>query len=206
MNIYKCNNMNIEYEATFPKIDKKEVRSLLKKAKASLVQSEVLQKRLNFFTLDDNKNSWIRVRDEGDDNIIMSYKIVPDSADNIEEQKEVCVKVESFKKAKNFLISLGFQEKSYQETKRETWNLGKAEVTINEWPFLSPFLEIEANSEKEVKKACKDLNFDYNKALFCNVFLLYSKEYNTPIDVLKRKVSSCAKKLTFSDKNPFIKK
>jgi len=40
--------MAIEYEATFPNIDKDEIRERLKKAGAVLIHAEVLQKRNNF--------------------------------------------------------------------------------------------------------------------------------------------------------------
>lgn len=198
--------MAIEFEATFPNINKEEMRSRLEKAGANLVYSETLQKRSNFDLPLAMKDSWVRVRDEGDGEITLSLKTVPDRSVNISDQKEICLKVDSFSEAKSFLASLGCIEKSYQETKREKWELAGAEITLDEWPFLSPFVEIESTSEDIVEKVCALLNFDYQTALFCNVFYLYSQQYNIPIESLKKRLSADLNRLTFSIDNPFIKK
>ncbi len=79
--------MNIEYEATFLDINKKEIRKRLKDLGAKLVKPEFLQKRFNFIPPKIlTKYSWIRVRDEGD-KITMSYKAI--EGDKIENQKEI---------------------------------------------------------------------------------------------------------------------
>jgi len=109
--------MAIEFEATFPNISKEEARLRLKKAGADLVYNEVLQKRSNFYPPQiDNENSWVRVRDEGNGDITLSFKTVPDRSINISDQKEICLKVDNFLEAKALLLSLGCREKSYQET------------------------------------------------------------------------------------------
>lgn len=199
-------NMAIEYEATFPNIDKDKVRARLQDIGATLEYPETLQKRSNF-NPPQNKDddSWLRVRDEGRGVITMSYKTVPDKADVISQQKEICLRVNSFDEAKSFLISLGCQEKSYQETKRELWRIDEVQITIDEWPFLAPFLEIESNSEAAVKDIVEKLGYDYKKALFCNVFYLYSQQYKIPIDDLKKRVAAELSHLVFSFKNPFQK-
>jgi len=43
-----ADEMEIEYEATFPDIKKEEVRGRLTKARAKLIRSEFLQKRVVF--------------------------------------------------------------------------------------------------------------------------------------------------------------
>jgi adenylate cyclase class 2 len=60
--------MNIEYEATFVDIDKKEVRNRLRKAGAELIRPEFLQKRVVFHLPKSHeiKGGWLRVRDEGE--------------------------------------------------------------------------------------------------------------------------------------------
>ncbi len=196
--------MAIEYEATFPNIDKNKIRARLQNIGAILEYSETLQKRSNFYPPKNEDNtSWIRVRDEGQGIITMSYKTVPDKADVISQQKEICLRVNSFEEAKDFLLSLGCREKSYQETKRELWRMDEAEITIDEWPFLNPFLEIESNSEKAVKNVAEKIGYNYQEALFCNVFYLYSQQYGIPIDDLKKRTSAELNRLTFFSKNPF---
>lgn len=198
--------MAIEYEATFPNINKDKIRARLQDIGAVLEYPETLQKRSNFYPPKNEDNaSWIRVRDEGRDIITMSYKTVPDKADVISQQKEICLRVDSFEEAKDFLLSLGCREKSHQETKRELWRMDGVEITIDEWPFLNPFLEIESNSEKAVKNIAEKIGYNYQEALFCNVFYLYSQQYGIPIDDLKKRVSTELSRLTFFSKNPFDK-
>jgi adenylate cyclase class 2 len=197
--------MAIEYEATFSNINKDKIRTLLQNIGAVLVYPETLQKRSNFNPPQiHDQDSWIRVRDEGRGVITMSYKTVPDKADLIDQQREICLRVDSFEEAKAFLLSLGCQEKSYQETKRELWTISGVEITIDEWPFLNPFLEIESNSEVAVKDVVEKLGYNYQEALFCNVFYLYSQRYGIPVDDLKKRTSAELNSLTFSSKNPFL--
>lgn len=198
--------MAIEYEVTFPNIDKDKIRVRLQDIGAVLEYPETLQKRSNFDPpKNEDNDSWIRVRDEGRGIITMSYKTVPDKADVISQQKEICLRVDSFEEAKDFLLSLGCQEKSYQETKRELWRTDGVEITIDEWPFLAPFLEIESNSEAAVKNVAEKLGYNYQEALFCNVFYLYSQQYGISVDDLKKRTSAELSRLTFSSKNPFDK-
>jgi len=192
--------MEIEYEATFINIDKQDIREKLRKIKAELIRPEFLQKRIVFNLPKGNeiKGGWVRVRDEGD-KITMSLKIVDGAG--IESQKEICLKIDSLEKAEEFLILLGCQKKAYQENKRELWKIDGIEVTIDEWPFLEPFVEIEGDSEESVKNVAEKLGFDYKNALFCSIDTLYSKKYNLSEDVINNQTP----KIVFDMKNPFIK-
>lgn len=191
--------MKIEYEATFPNINKKEIKKRLRKSNAVLVKKEFLQKR-SVFNLPKGheiKGGWLRIRDEGD-KISMSMKII--DGNKIENQKEICIKVDSFKQAELLLISIGCKKKAYQENRREIWELNNVEVTIDEWPFLEPFVEIEGTSEESVRKASELLDFDYKKALFCSVDTLYRKKYN----LSEKRINDKTPKIVFKGKNPFI--
>ncbi|MCB9803138.1 CYTH domain-containing protein [Candidatus Nomurabacteria bacterium] len=193
--------MQIEYEATYLDVDKDEVRNRLKKAHANLVKPEFLQRRWVWHLPQGHEipGSWVRVRDEGGQ-ITMSVKIV-DGRD-LEDQKEVMIKVDDFEKAREILNLLGCQERAYQETKRELWNLNGVEITIDEWPFLEPFVEIEGNSEKQIKEISEKIGFDYNRAQFGSADYFYAEKYNISIDVFNKKTP----RLTFEMQNPFIKK
>ncbi|HET8575146.1 MAG TPA: CYTH domain-containing protein [Candidatus Paceibacterota bacterium] len=168
--------MQVEYEATFADIDRDEMRDRLKKAGAKLERPEYLQKRIPFNLPKEKRteHAWARVRDEGD-KITMSLKVV--EGNKIEDQKEICLRVDDFEDAVQFLQGLGCKPKSYQETKRELWTLDGVEVTIHEWPFLEPFVEIEGSSEKDVRMVALKLGFAWKDAEFCAVGKLYGKKY-----------------------------
>lgn len=195
--------MNIEYEATFGNIDKDEVRIKLQKAGADLVKEEFLQKRHTFHL---SKNSefyeigWIRLRDE-DDKMTLTLKVRGDG-ENIDCQKELEVEIDDYDQVREMLRMMGCKEKSYQETKREIWKLNNVEVMFDDWPFLEPLIEIEGKSENEVKQVSEKLGFDYNKAIFGPVGILYSEKYNISEEVINNEISE----IVFGGDNPFIKK
>jgi adenylate cyclase class 2 len=190
--------MDIEYEAKFTNIDKDEIRRRLSKAGAELIRPEYLQKRIPFHLPAErrSKDTWLRVRDEGD-KITLSLKTI--DGDKIEDQKEICLVVSSFEDAVELLKAIGCEPKSYQETKRELWKLDDVDVTIDEWPFLEPFVEVEGPSENAVKNASEKLGFRYEDAVFGPVAKLYGKKYN-----LNSYQVSDIPKIIFEMENPFM--
>lgn len=144
------------------------------------------------------QGGWLRVRDEGD-KITMSLKVV--DGDKIYNQKEIQLTIDSFEEAKKFLSSIGCKEAAYQENKRELWILDEIEITIDEWPFLDPFVEVEGKSENEVKLVAEKLSFDYQKAKFCSVDTIYSEKYGVSIEMVNK-----ASILIFEMENPFLSK
>lgn len=193
--------MKIEYEATFYPVDKNKIREKLGAIKADLVRSEYLQKREVFFLPKGHEieGGWLRVRNEGD-KITMSLKVV--SGVSIEDQKEICLTVDSYEQATLFLESLGCQRKAFQESKRELWRIGDVDVCIDEWPWLEPFVEIEGQSEKEVRVVSEALGFDFSRARFCATGTLFAEKYNLPEEVFNHKTEL----IIFGGKNPFLDK
>ena len=191
--------METEYEATFININKDEMREKLKKAGALLIRPEYLQRRIPFDLPEgiNARNKFVRVRDEGD-KVTLSYKVF--EGENIKDQKELCLEVNNFDDAVCLLESLGCKKKNYQETKRELWKLDGVEITIDEWPFLNPLVEIEGKNEEQVKKVSKKIGFDYSKALFCSTLEVYEKEYN-----INSEEFHAVKNVVFNMENPFRK-
>jgi adenylate cyclase class 2 len=191
--------MEIEYEATFTDIDREDMRKKLISSGAGLIKPDFLQKRV---TLDlpeghEIKGGWMRVRDEGD-KITMSLKIV-DGA-KIADQKEICLKVDDFHNAVELLKTMGCKEKAFQESRRELWRLAGTEVTIDEWPFLEPYIEVEGPSEAIVKEVSEKLGFDWKDAKFCATGTLISEKYSISEDIVNNKTP----RIVFDMENPFI--
>ncbi len=191
--------MEIEYEATYENINKDEVREHLKNVGAVLLRPEFSRRNKNFDfpPTVGVKGGWMRVRDE-DGDVSMSLKIV--DGEGIERQKELKLQIDNFNAGVELLEIMGCIVRAYQESKREIWKLEDVDVTIDEWPFLEPFVEIEGNSEYAVRKVSEILGFDYETALFDSVDVQYSKKYNISLDAVNLRTP----KILFNMENPFI--
>lgn len=191
--------MAIEFEATFLDIEKENMRERLRRAGASLVKPEQLMRRVNFSLPGHEgfENAWLRVRDEGDA-ITLSFKHI--EGNRIEDQKETCLHIDDFYAGIELLESVGAQRKAYQETLRELWMLDGVEITIDTWPFLEPFVEVEGKSEQAVQEVSEKLGFDYRQALFCSVVELYHQKYQISHD----RISNHTPLIIFNMENPFL--
>ena len=166
--------MKTEIEVKFVDVDISEMQQRLKQAGAHCEQPMRLMRRQVFYLIDRNKDAYVRVRDEGD-KATMTYKQFDEIG--LHGAKEVEVVVSSFEDARSILQNSGLVPKSYQETRRETWKLGEAEVVIDEWPWLRPFIEIEGENEQTVRDAAAALGFDWNDAVFGGATEAYRQQY-----------------------------
>lgn len=191
--------MNIEWEVKFLNIDKENLREKLKSFGAKLVKSETLFKRAVFYLPKGHEieGGWLRVRDEGD-KITMSLKATVNGS--VDNQKETMVVVDNYDNARQLLTDIGCIEKAYQETKREVWELNNVEITIDEWPYLEPYTEIEGASEEEIKKVTELLGFDYSQAVFGSADQVIGKKYNIPEDAVNNEIP----RIVFSEPNPYL--
>lgn len=170
-----------EIEATFININKDKLRAQLKGLGAKLLQPETLMRRTIF---DIDEHSFVRVRDEGN-RITMSYKHL-DSL-SLSGMKEVCLDVNDYDEAINFVKVCGLKPKAVQETLREEWQLGEVELDIDTWPWLPSYVEVEGPSEAAVKDVAAQLGFDMADAIYGSVDEIYKIYY----DVTRHDINYC---------------
>ncbi len=170
--------METEIEAKFPNVDSGVLRQKLAALAAVQEHPEILMRRKNFDYPDhrlEDIGGWIRVRDEGN-KVTMSYKQLNDRT--LHGTKEINVVVDDFDKTCAFLESVGFEHKAYQETKREKWILNNVEVTIDTWPWVPTFVELEGPHEELVRKTATELGLDWNDAMHGSVETIYQMHYD----------------------------
>jgi adenylate cyclase class 2 len=167
--------MNTEIEVKFVNVDHDAVRTTLEMIGAKLEQPMRLMKRV---TIDSSemkaKNAFLRVRDQGD-KVTLTYKQFDELS--LHGAKEIEVTVDDFDQMIKLLVAVGLPHRSFQETKRETWKLGSTEIVLDIWPWLNPYIEIEGQSESEVKEVAKLLNFSWSEAVFGDVMEAYRVQY-----------------------------
>lgn len=161
-----------EIEARFLNVDPIEMRQQLSMLGFSCIQPVYLMRRVVFDIPGAGKSVWARVRDE-DSKITITYKRTHDEQ-RIDGTEEIEITCNDFDDACRLLSSFGLVRKSYQETRREVWRSQDIDVSIDEWPALQPFLEIESTDENKVKKTAQDLGFDWKNALFGAVGRVYA--------------------------------
>ena len=171
--------MKSEIEVKFLNVDIDDVRARLKAANATLEQPMRLMRRV--LIEEDHHaadNSFLRIRDEGDrTTLTFKRRTKTDSQTTIDSTKEIETTVGDFQTAVDIFKEAGWQYTTYQESRRETWHLDEAEVVIDEWPWIRPYIEIEAETEDTVRSVAKALGFDWSGAVFGSVDVVYEREY-----------------------------
>ena len=120
------------------------------------------------------ENSFIRIRDEGD-RVTLTYK--RREAETLHGQKEIEIIVSDFDKTIELFQVAGWQYTTFQESRRETWVLDDAEVVIDEWPWIDPYIEIEANDEATVRAVAKKLGVSWDTANLGSVDNFYREQF-----------------------------
>ncbi len=174
--------MQTEIEAKFLDINPSELRSKLREVGAIQEYPERLMKRKTFDDHDGKLRKiggWVRLRDEGD-KITLSYKQLNDRT--LHGTKEITVTVDNFDVVSSLLRIINFKQKAYQETKREKWLLNGSEITIDTWPWIPTFVEIESPNEQTIKDIAVKLGYDWKDALHGSVETAYQKYYDVTED------------------------
>lgn len=177
--------MKKEIEATFLSVDKDSVRAKLKKSGFKLETPEYMMRRktFDFSRIAPGLNKWGRVRQETD-KVTMTIKEVRGSG--INDTYEVELIVNDFDIALAFFEACNAPAKAFQENMREVWMRDGVEITIDTWPGLNPFIEIEGTNEKIVQEISSELGFNFEKAVFGSIDLVYEKEIGIPAETIIR--------------------
>jgi len=171
--------MKSEIEAKFLDVSIDDIRDRLNAAQAVLEHPMRLMKRALIEEPHHVKeNSFIRIRDEGDKTTLtFKRRTLPDGTTTIDSTKEIETTVGDFDTAVEIFSEAGWQYITLQESRRETWHLAGAEVVIDEWPWIQPYIEIEAESEEIVRAVAAKLRLDWKDAAFGSVDIIYQRDF-----------------------------
>jgi len=120
------------------------------------------------------RHGFIRLRHEGD-KVTLTYKQF--DKQSIDGAKEIEVTVSDFDATLAIFAQADLYPLTYQESRRETWKLGEVEVVLDEWPWIAPYIEIEASSEELVRETAGRLGFTWDDAVFGTVDVIYEATY-----------------------------
>jgi adenylate cyclase class 2 len=170
-----------EIEVKILDADQTSMRRRLEKLGAKRIRSLYKQKRYVFDISPGDKSRWIRLRSDGLKNTL-AVKIIKN--DRVDGTLEYETEVSDVRATLEILRTLGFKPKSYQENYREDYLLGTATVSLDYWPKLQPYIEIEAVTKKDVASVLSQLNLEKHETTSVNTKELYARQ---GIDLDKKK-------------------
>jgi len=146
-----------EYETKVLDIPVEETTSKLRKICTEEKAARLFRRWI--FDINPEKDEWIRVRDEGDKSTL-TYKIK--RGRGISDTEEIEVIVSNAEATAEILSKTGaFKDVYYQENIRKLFTLGDLEFSIDSWPGIPTYLEIESPlSEKKVREGLRLLNLE----------------------------------------------
>lgn len=162
----------MEYEVKYKIEDKegilKKLRKLGAKDLGENLESDIYlnleKKGVRIRRINQNKGGFLTVK-----------KLV-DEGTRAKVREETEVKVNNIEKLVQIFKFLGFSELKRKEKIRHTFKLANVLILIDKVPFMGYFIELEAVSDADLKKASKKLGLDYNQAegdSYDNMFFKY---------------------------------
>jgi adenylate cyclase class 2 len=115
---------------------------------------------------------WIRLRDSGTAVTLTVKEIAHDGIDGTTETE---VLVGDFEATNELLGRIGFVPKSYQENRRASFELQGAELEIDWWPLIPPYLEIEGRSRGHVVEVGNVLGIPEDRLTGENTVKVYAR-------------------------------
>lgn len=125
-----------------------------------------------------SSGDWVRLRTDGSKSTLTYKSFGHNSIDGV---KELEIVVSDFEKTHQLLGLLGYKAKTYQENRRTNFVLGDVEISIDEWPKIPAYLEIEAKNKQSVEKWLNQLGLNQENTTSEPTSAVYQK-YGLDLD------------------------
>lgn len=144
-------------------------------------KEEFLQKRYVYDFSPVRYNKWIRLRTNG----IKSTLTIKEIKDNkkIDGTNEIEICVSDFDKTNEILNHLGYKARNYQENYRKNYILNGVKISIDSWPLIPTYAEIEGDTIKDILGVLHQFEYSMEDVTTLDVKSIYENVYG--IDVIK---------------------
>lgn len=149
--------MDTEFETKVLGIKKQEIIQKLRDLGAEETAEKLIRRYV--FDLTDENVEWIRLRTDGT-KTTLTYKYKVRGNKEIGKTTEIEVEAGDFDKTAQILSKVPFKDIFYQENKRHTFRHQGIEYSLDTWPLMDPFLEIEADSKEKVEEGLQVLGLE----------------------------------------------
>jgi adenylate cyclase class 2 len=172
---------NREIEVRFLEIDKDDLIKKLKVLGAEDRGDDLLREIIFYdkaLTWRDVGQKLVKVR-ERRGKVTVTYKSHIEKT--VDGTEEVEFGVSDAKKAELFLEKIGLIAYRHQEKRRHTFYYKKVTIDIDTWPRIPTYVELEGESEQDLKKVANELGFDWSKAVLDHPREVIEKVYKIPV-------------------------
>jgi adenylate cyclase class 2 len=163
--------MPIEFEAKVLGVEPNEVADRILALGGRRVGDRLMRRYVYDIQAGD-ESRWIRLRDTGTDVTLTVKEIAHDGIDGTTETEVV---VGDFETTNELLRRIGFEAKSYQENRRTSFELQGAQLEIDSWPLIPPYLEIEGESRDHVIRVGEVLGISEDELTGENTVKVYTR-------------------------------
>ncbi len=160
---------NIEHEVKVLNINVEEIRAKLIKLGA-VKKGDYRLRRYVFDTIPSIPGRWVRLRSNGQEATLAVKEISSSAIDGTSEWEVVVSDIDD---TLTILEKIGIKHRSYQENQREEFCFEGAQISIDLWPKLQPYIEIEAKNIAEVVRIAKVLGYSRDVLVTENTTELY---------------------------------
>lgn len=136
----------------------KDKETVVNKLKPSIKFKNKINIHDRYYGYDDfdmrNVNNLVRIRTVNREKSELTFKGEAKNKKNIWHRTELNTQIESPEKMEKILLNLGLNKVSEYKSEKELWDYKKQEILFVKFtvPAHLNFMEIEGNSEKEIKK------------------------------------------------------
>jgi adenylate cyclase class 2 len=133
---------------------------------------ERLLRRYVYDILARDESRWVRLRDSG---TAVTLTVKEIAHDGIDGTTETGVVVSGFETTNELLGRMGFLPKSYHENLRTSCELRGAQLEVDRWLVIPPYLEIEGQSREHVVEVASELGFSEDQLTGENTIKVYAR-------------------------------
>lgn len=180
-NIKKLENLMVEFtdfieDSQLKKLDIDYLNSIGKLSIdkiRTIINDRELENLFSEFKI--NPNKWIRLRESNGKVELTTKHILKKKNNKFQNVIESEVEVSSLEEANLILESIGISRRSYQEKTRYSYKYKDAEIEIDLWPLLNPYLEIESDNEEVINEIIEKLKLSNYEIVSLNTEQLYKR-------------------------------